>query len=247
MLSQLIKIKEGAYAVRHPVYLTNSYIVRSSKGVYLLDSGVYANGSDMLWALRQLNIEVNEIKGLLLTHWHNDHTGGAFIIRSQCDGLVYYHQDATPHFTGKVATGLAQKIFDWMPDIGPFSLIKGIVGQCPPRPIGADKFVREGDMIDGLFQVWETPGHEDGHISYWYPEMGLLFTGDALAVCGKRIWYMSKLLTKRFDLAKDSMIRCLDSRAEYICPGHQRALKMTLENSSDLRIHLAGNKKWPLF
>jgi glyoxylase-like metal-dependent hydrolase (beta-lactamase superfamily II) len=247
MLSQLIKIKEGAYAVRHPIYLTNSYIVKSSKGVYLLDSGVYANGSDMLWALGKLKIGVSEVRELLLTHWHNDHTGGASVIRSQCNGLVYYHQDASSHFNGKFAIGIAQKIFDWMPDIGPLSLIKRIVGQCPPRPIGADKYVKEGDVIDGLFHVWETPGHETGHISYWFPEMGLLFTGDAIAVCGKRIWYMSRLLTKEFNLAKSSMIRCLDSGAEYICPGHQRALLMTDENTRVLRFHLDKNYKWPLY
>ena len=43
------------------------------------------------------------------------------------------------------------------------------------------------------------------------------------------------------------MIRCLDSGAEYICPGHQRALLMTDENTSDLRFHLDKNYKWPLY
>jgi len=247
MLSKIINIRDGAYAIRHPVYLTNSYIVRSSKGIYLIDSGVYADGSDMLSALNRLNISVGDIRGILLTHWHNDHTGGASIIRSKCNGSVYYHEDAKSHFTGVVATGIAQKIFDWMPDFGPFSLMKGIVGQCPPRPIFADKFVKEGDVIDELFSVWETPGHEIGHLSYWFPEMKLLFTGDAIAVCGKRIWYMSSALTKEFVSAKESMLRCINSKAEYICPGHQKPIRVNENNTRDAKIHLSKNNKWPIF
>ncbi len=247
MLSTVIEIREGVYAIRHPIYLTNSYVVRSRKGVYLIDSGVYADGSDMLGALARLGIPVAEIRGFLLTHWHNDHTGGACVLRAQCDGPIYYHRAADDHFTGKVASGMAQRIFDRMPDIGPLSLVKGIVGQCPPRPIRADVFVKEGDVIDGLFTVWETPGHEIGHLSYWFPEMRMLFSGDAIAVCGKRVWYMSRMLTGDCATARVSMQRSLDVGAEYICPGHQRPIRVTEENTRDARAHLARVGRWPLF
>jgi hydroxyacylglutathione hydrolase len=52
---------------------------------------------------------------------------------------------------------------------------------------GADVRVAEGDLVrvGGLeAQVWETPGHCDDHVSYWFAGDGLLFSGDALFTLG---------------------------------------------------------------
>lgn len=47
--------------------------------------------------------------------------------------------------------------------------------------------VREGDKVDvgGLTgDVYETPGHTSGHVSYHFPEAKLLFAGDTLFALG---------------------------------------------------------------
>ncbi len=51
------------------------------------------------------------------------------------------------------------------------------------KPVGVDKPLREGDVIDLgnlVLEVLETPGHTEGSISLWDSERGLLFTGDTL-------------------------------------------------------------------
>lgn len=52
-------------------------------------------------------------------------------------------------------------------------------GQIP----GASTYVEEGDCVElaGLkFQVIELPGHTLGHIAYYNPQQGFLFSGDVL-------------------------------------------------------------------
>lgn len=52
---------------------------------------------------------------------------------------------------------------------------------------GLDITVREGDIYPfGSFEVriLETPGHTLGHVSYWLPGAGVLFTGDTLFSLG---------------------------------------------------------------
>lgn len=47
--------------------------------------------------------------------------------------------------------------------------------------------VREGDEVEvgGLVgQVYETPGHTSGHVSYYFPTEKLLFSGDTLFALG---------------------------------------------------------------
>jgi hydroxyacylglutathione hydrolase len=57
----------------------------------------------------------------------------------------------------------------------------GLVGGPP------DRVVHEGDEIEvGTLraEVIDTPGHTNGHISYWFRDDDLLFVGDTLFVMG---------------------------------------------------------------
>ena len=55
---------------------------------------------------------------------------------------------------------------------------------------GADREVRHGDTVTvgaQSFRVLSTPGHTSGCVTYFMPEAGIAFTGDALLVrgCGR--------------------------------------------------------------
>jgi glyoxylase-like metal-dependent hydrolase (beta-lactamase superfamily II) len=47
----------------------------------------------------------------------------------------------------------------------------------PGHPV--DRELREGDEVAG-FAVVETPGHSDGHVSFWRERDGTLVLGDVL-------------------------------------------------------------------
>lgn len=52
---------------------------------------------------------------------------------------------------------------------------------------GIDKTVVEGDTIafgNEKIQVFETPGHTAGHVSYYFPASGVLFAADTLFALG---------------------------------------------------------------
>ncbi|ODN72643.1 Hydroxyacylglutathione hydrolase [Methylobrevis pamukkalensis] len=52
---------------------------------------------------------------------------------------------------------------------------------------GIDVAVNDGDEINasGLaVKVIATPGHTSGHISFWFPDMGVVFTADSLFALG---------------------------------------------------------------
>ncbi|MBZ6077645.1 hydroxyacylglutathione hydrolase [Microvirga puerhi] len=51
----------------------------------------------------------------------------------------------------------------------------------------ADMFVREGDFVqvgDLRADVWETPGHCDDHVSYWFAADRVIFAGDTIFTLG---------------------------------------------------------------
>ncbi|WP_288588636.1 hydroxyacylglutathione hydrolase [uncultured Methylobacterium sp.] len=50
-----------------------------------------------------------------------------------------------------------------------------------------DATVREGDVVTVgslAATVWETPGHCDDHVTYWFEEAGIAFAGDTLFTLG---------------------------------------------------------------
>lgn len=82
---------------------------------------------------------------------------------------------------------------------------------------GIDKSVTEGDGLefDGeTVRVVETPGHTAGHISYHFPNSGIVFTGDTLFAmgCGRLfesgpdVMYQS--LAKLAKLPEDTIVYC---------------------------------------
>lgn len=60
---------------------------------------------------------------------------------------------------------------------------------APPEAahVGADRVVHDGDtlMLGSMeVKVIATPGHTNGHVSYWFPKEALLFAGDTMFVMG---------------------------------------------------------------
>lgn len=52
---------------------------------------------------------------------------------------------------------------------------------------GVDRTVREGDRVrvgESEAVVIETPGHTAGHVSYYFPDLGVAFTADTLFALG---------------------------------------------------------------
>lgn len=76
------KIDEGLYRVLVPFedeITTTVYVVVGENGVALIDSATYPSDADghIIPALGELGISLDKVKYILLTHSHEDHSGGA--------------------------------------------------------------------------------------------------------------------------------------------------------------------------
>jgi hydroxyacylglutathione hydrolase len=94
--------------------------------------------------------------------------------------------------------------------------IIGPAGEATRIP-GIDRRVDEGDRVpigSTTFEVIETPGHTDGHVSYWSAGERLAFAGDALFSlgCGRLFEgtpdVMLRSLQKLAELPRDTRLYC---------------------------------------
>ena len=248
-MTEVRRVTDDIVCLRRASYLTCSYIVRTSKGLVLVDAGMDSGGADVHAGLHAMKATPDEIRAILLTHWHNDHAAGAHSLHGLTGAPVYYHRGDEPFYTGRAgATGVRRWLSDQIPEWGVFVLAKGLLGEATPRAVTAQHLVEDGDVILDDFQVITTPGHTPGHVCYFYRPMKVLFAGDALAVIRGRIRFMARPVTPDINNARASLEKCLSVKPEIVCPGHREPLTAEVASACDaMRSYLKNGGPWPLF
>lgn len=139
---------------------------------YLIDSGVAGAEVVILETLKELGYAPASLKAVLLTHAHPDHIGSLQTLQQQTGCEVWAHDQARP----------------WIEDVQSQAEARPVPGfhDLVAGPVTVDRLLSEGDLgpVKGLgsLQAIHTPGHSRGSISFWLPEQGALFTGDAMCV-----------------------------------------------------------------
>lgn len=148
---EIIKIVCGAYGV-------NTYLIidEDSKEMAVIDPG--GDGEEVIKKIEELK---GNLKYVMLTHGHFDHTGGVYEIVKKYDAkLIVNIKDE-------------EKILRKDNIYGPYS-IKGDFIKGDYSPKDNDEF----KIGEKKFKCIETPGHSPGGISYLID--GYLFSGDTL-------------------------------------------------------------------
>lgn len=141
---------------------TNCYVLYDShKNAVIFDPGGDAH---------ILKSWLNENKlipvAILLTHAHFDHIGAVSDIRQSYDIDVYLHEKEKNWLTDSNKNGSAL-----------------FMGNSSITSEQADHhFNREGDLSIGTFsfEMYETPGHSPGSVSFYHSESDTIFSGDVL-------------------------------------------------------------------
>lgn len=249
MGTEVRRISDSIVCLRRASYLTCSYMVLRNGDITLIDAGMSSDGADVRAGLDYLGAQPGDIRAILLTHWHNDHSAGAQAAHRLSAAPVYYHSADAPFFTGKSgARGLRGWISELIPEWGVLVLAKGLLGEATPRAIEAQRFVHDGELLFDDFLVIETPGHTGGHVAYYYRPEAALFAGDALAVIDGRIRFMARPVTLDEKAARDSLVKCLALRPKLVCPGHREPLATGVEAECERMLaYVTRGGRWPLF
>jgi glyoxylase-like metal-dependent hydrolase (beta-lactamase superfamily II) len=154
-----------------------SYVWHDGDSVTLIDAGIAGSGPVIAEALAELGLRTGDVDRLVLTHYHEDHTGGAAEVAAWGVEVLAHGADA-PVIRGDAPVpppDLADAP-DWE---------RALFENLPPLPaappVRVDRELSEGDVLDFGAHVLHIPGHTDGSIALHLPEHGVLLTGDTVA------------------------------------------------------------------
>ena len=69
-----------------------AYVVETSEGLVLVDSGLRSDASHLKAQLKGLDLDWQQVRAILLTHAHVNHSGGAEHLRAETGAKVYAGQ-----------------------------------------------------------------------------------------------------------------------------------------------------------
>lgn len=177
-----------------PVGDVNAYLIFPATGadsLTLIDTGV--KSPEAFEALRhgfkEFGWRLDQIDLILITHAHMDHYGQARRLREASGAPVHASapEAARMRTFGSPTADRSESVLAWFRHWGiPDEIARSDDGFSElarklQDPIEVDGLLEGGQRIavgDLTLEVISTPGHCEGHVVFYEPELNLLFSGD---------------------------------------------------------------------
>ena len=144
--------------------------------VTLVDAGSPGSLPLIARGLEQIGVSIEQVRLIVLTHYHPDHVGGLASLVDATHAPVAAHRDDVPFITGAVPppNPVRWKLLAWP--------IRPLVPHIHGRPVPVDHPLEDGDALPGRpdIRTIHTPGHTPGSICLHVESTGALIVGDAL-------------------------------------------------------------------
>ena len=178
---QPLAITRNFYRLGMPAFPV--YLSLGDSGA-LIEGGTGGTADIIIRQIKELGVEPERIKYIILTHTHADHIGAVprlkkiwphlKVIASQIAADLLQSEEMLKGFVAMDRT------------LAEIMLAKGEIAELPPvldnYAFSVDRVVKEGDKIDlgsGIvWAVYEAPGHSPCHIALFEETEKTLVTGD---------------------------------------------------------------------
>jgi len=213
----------NVYSIRIWMGYVNAYLIAAEDGITLVDSGLTGQAGTILEAISSTGRTPADLKHILITHHHSDHTGSLASLVETTGAKAYVHSLDAGITRGDAPVGRPNPRVFLGRLAGPL-LMRLQPSRMPPVVI--EREVADGDElpITGGLRVIHTPGHTAGHVSYLWPESGgVLFAGDAAANfrgLAPPVGLLGGMFTEDPDQARESFRKLAELEFDTACFGH---------------------------
>jgi glyoxylase-like metal-dependent hydrolase (beta-lactamase superfamily II) len=150
------------------------YLLVSKGGLTLVDTGSPGEAARIVSELEEGGYALSDLRAIVLTHCHADHTGSAAELARRSGARVLAHRDEVPYIEkieALPASSFVRRLLDWVSD-----------RRFRTAACQVDQALEDADVVDALggLQVIHVPGHTPGNIALYGSDRGILFCGDTI-------------------------------------------------------------------
>jgi glyoxylase-like metal-dependent hydrolase (beta-lactamase superfamily II) len=136
---------------------SHAYVLVSEGGLTLVDSGNPGEAAKIVSQLEEGGYTLSDLRTIVLTHCHADHTGSAAELAQRSGARVLAHREKVPYIEkteALPASSFVRRLLDWVSD----RVFRTAACQV-------DEALEDGDVVDALggLQVIHAPGHTPGN------------------------------------------------------------------------------------
>jgi len=216
------RVAEGVHRVLKGY--VNAYVIEAGEGLILVDTGLPKRADRIAGAVRDLGRMAKEIRHVLVTHHHLDHTGSLAALCRRIDATVYCSPADAPIVRGERMPPRYNRARVSGRVLGP---VRERIGPKRAEARAVDHALADGEVLPlaGGLKVITTPGHTAGHVSFLLDrDGGVLVAGDAAGARGSKagppVGAVFGMSTEDLDEAVRSFHKLAGFDFEVALPGH---------------------------
>jgi glyoxylase-like metal-dependent hydrolase (beta-lactamase superfamily II) len=206
----------------------NWFLIEEGGKLTVVDTGLSAYYRQLPAELARLGKSLSDVKAVLLTHNHIDHTGSAERTRRETGCIVMTHSADSAVVRGEVKAkpppGLMSSLFSHLAGMRYFGHVLANGGPKMTSVAELREF-QDGEVLDvpGRPRVIHMPGHTPGHCALFFEGRGAVFTGDGLVTLDPTIGATGpRVMSVGTDLAqaRDSLKQISGVKASLLLSSH---------------------------
>lgn len=237
---ELIRITSAVWQLALPV--GHVHVVRLPDGYGLIDTGVPGSAPAVLDAIDQLGGRPQDVRQIVLTHSHIDHTGSTADLVAATGAQVLAGAPDTPFIRGTAPE--PEPVFTASERALHARITAGFAdaGVPPVKHVPVDIELRDGDTLAGWAEtvhVLHVPGHTPGGIALHLASSGVLFPGDIVATAQGRAILGPFNVDREEAIASFRRLAALE--VETVCVPHGEPL---MENAGSVLRAAAPEGDW---
>lgn len=162
------------------IKFVNAYLLDTGGGLALIDTGIPDSAPTILDAVRSIGRQPADIRHILVTHCHADHSGSLAEMKRLTGAPAVMH----PIDAAMVRSGQARRPLHPAPGLFNAFLCRFLLPGAPRaiEPAEIEHEAHDGEALPVGLRAIHVPGHCAGQLAFLWPEQGsVLIAADAAA------------------------------------------------------------------